>query len=109
MQSDAREQLRELMSEISEDCWCAAWLNGLEYSLWAMVKGADRKFGMDEVRKHEVDELRRLSAECGGWWVWSEANGEEVFAPMAEWLGMYTKACGDAARTGGEVGEKANG
>lgn len=95
--ADPKETLRDLMSDISEDCWCAAWLHGLEYSLWAMVKGGDRKFGMDEVRKHEVDELRRLSAECGGWWVWSDKALDEAFVPMAEWLEMYAKVCGEAS------------
>lgn len=87
--ADPREALRELMSDISEDCWCAGWLHGLEYSLWSMVQGGDRKFGMDEVRQHEVDELRRLSEEAGGWWAFPDDATDEVFVPMADWLAQY--------------------
>ena len=66
------EALTELMSEISERCYCAGWLIGLEYELWAILIGeSDREeYGIDEVNGTDLFELRRLSAECGGWIIW---------------------------------------
>ena len=34
----AADQLRGLMSEISEDCHCAGWLIGTGYALWGIVE-----------------------------------------------------------------------
>lgn len=82
------ERLREMMGDLSEECWCASWLMGCEHALWEMVEeepGKDHRWGMGTVLAAEVDDLRRMSAEAGGWWRWDEAAGGLVFVPMAEW------------------------
>lgn len=84
-----KEVLAELMSEISEDCWCAGWLSGLEFDLWEMVQGGPRRFGMGEVSEEDVQRLRVLSNECGGWIVWNMDKGDTSFVPLAEWEAIY--------------------
>jgi hypothetical protein len=93
-------QLRDLMSEISEDMYAAGWLAGLEYSLWALVLGEpDVCFSAEALVPGQLDDLRRLSAELGGWARWSDEPVTDarrspcptgpVFVPMAEWVDLY--------------------
>lgn len=82
---DAAKVLHDLMSKISEDYYFAGWLNDLEFSLWSMIRGGDRRFGFGEVTDGEVAELKRLHEKTGGWWRYEERVGE-VFVPTAEWI-----------------------
>jgi hypothetical protein len=40
-----RETLLRMMEDMSEDYWCAGWLNDLEYSLWIAVITGNVDFG----------------------------------------------------------------
>jgi hypothetical protein len=86
----AADQLRDVMSEISEDYYCAGWLNGLEYSLWGMLEGCDRGFGFGSVTDAEIAGLRELHERCGGWWRWEKGVGE-VFVATEEWRQFYAE------------------
>lgn len=86
----ARELLPTLMSEISEDCWCAGWLHGTEYALWKMVEHGAGKWGQGEVTQARVDRLRRLSELAGGWFAWRDGDGPE-FVPMERWVAEFAK------------------
>lgn len=77
--------LAALMSEISERHYAAGWISGLESALWSMVALGARDFGLGEVSKDEVRQLRELSMACGGWIVWR--NGE-TFVTIDEWRAM---------------------
>ena len=77
--------LKKLMSEISEERWCASWLAGLEYILWDVVTGKRN----DICGPDEIEQLKYLSEKCGGWIIWDEPAIGEKFVPMAEWLGLY--------------------
>lgn len=107
MQKYLRRGLRDLMSNISEEEYCAGWLGGLEYSLWAIVVGDAETFGdLEGMRlKWYTSELRRLSELTDGWWIWSDEPFDTVtdddeeapvhldqgerFIPMSEWLPLY--------------------
>jgi hypothetical protein len=79
-----------LMSDISEDCWCAGWLMGCEYSLWSIKENAeDRTWGMAWVSDDDCAKLRELSAQCGGWWIWDREAGGNVFLTLEEWEPLY--------------------
>lgn len=84
--ADPKTTLYDLMSAVSEDYWFAGWLSSLEYDLWRMVEGGERSYGIGVVTEHEVSELRRLSAEAGGWFKWSDDAGDAVFVPLNEWV-----------------------
>ena len=92
--------LYALMSDISEECYCAGWITGAEYVLWEIVAdhAADRKWGQGQVQQWQIDDLRAISEEIGGWIRWRDDDEEPglhhdhwgpVFVPMAEWLKMY--------------------
>jgi hypothetical protein len=59
---EAAAALNEAMSQISERHWCAAWLRDLEFSLWSMLEGGPREFGMGELSAEELAGLRVLAA-----------------------------------------------
>lgn len=90
LDQDAAALLRMQMSEISEEYYCAGWLHDLESTLWPMLSGGDRSFGLAEVSESEVAELRRLSEKAGGWWRWDEEDGE-TFVTLKEWLEILSR------------------
>lgn len=87
----ARRLLEQKMSAISEYCYCAGWLDGLEYSLWSFVQEGPRNWGQREVTQNDIDELKLLSEICGGWIVWDDKY-KETFVHMNTWRGLYAEA-----------------
>lgn len=73
--------LYAIMSGISEECWCAGWLNGNEAALWPPRA---MRYGQGEVTERQAMLLRLLSEEAGGWWGWNDDG--PVFMSMPEWL-----------------------
>jgi hypothetical protein len=62
--------------------------------LWRVREGQQRTFGVGgeeagewfhDVPADDVATLRRLSEQCGGWWRWSEEEGDEILVPIDEW------------------------
>lgn len=84
----AAKALGEAMSNISEECYCAGWMSGLEFSLWEFLTSGPGKWGMGKVDAGDLATLRALSEKCGGWIVWREDVGQ-VFVPLANWLPMF--------------------
>lgn len=82
----AARELCQLMSDISEDQYCAGWLVGLEYQLFDTLYIGDT-FG-DGISPQERVKLMELSARCGGWWRWTDDKGE-TFVKLEEWLEIY--------------------
>ena|SRR6266508_2586202 len=80
----AAEILQRLMSDISEETWCAGWLSDLEYLLWDVVVGERPDWCDPEIPK----QLRFLSDRCGGWIVWDRARGQE-YLPLNAWLSRH--------------------
>lgn len=73
----AKGALLRTMHDLSEACWCAGWLHGMEYFLWTVVEnGKATEWGMDNVYQRDVDDLRRLRDLAGGWWVWDDEKFE---------------------------------
>ena len=87
------------MSDISEDCYAAAWLIGNEYSLWQMLQGASPNYGMCEVSGEELEELRVLSEKANGW-IWTDGEGSynPRLVSFEEWNHLVAKAKQEADR-----------
>lgn len=82
------------MSDISEEVYCTPWMFGLEYALWQMVEkaqGLAEFYGETTVTSEEINELRQLSEDAGGWMTYSTEPGTPTakFVPMDEWLATY--------------------
>jgi hypothetical protein len=95
-------RLAELMSDISEDCWCAGWMSCNEFSLWRMTidPTTERRYGFGHVTDDQVAELKALSERTGGWVIWWDDFSEpaapietwgERFIPMAEWQTLWVE------------------
>jgi hypothetical protein len=85
-----REALLRMMLDLSEDCWCAHWMYGLEFTLWkAMLTGkASPGFGM---RECDLIRLKHLHEMAGGWWIWTEDEESQRFMSNEEWLKIYNE------------------
>lgn len=80
-----------LMTGISEEFWCAGWMDGLEFSLWNAPPGMS--YGTGTITERQSQLLKLLSEECDGWWHW---NDGAKFIRMADWL-VRTKQAADVA------------
>jgi hypothetical protein len=88
LEPKARE-LADYMSGLSEEAYCAAWMDGLEFELWEAVVNGPRSYGRLQITLDHIAELRRLSEGAGGWVVFDETE-EESLLPMEEWTETFT-------------------
>jgi hypothetical protein len=82
----ARVALMSMMTGISEECWSAAWINALEFSLWNMAHDApshETPYGRAVVTVNQKTILRLLAREAGGWWTFHESGA--LFVGLDEW------------------------
>ena len=86
--TDSQRRLAEFMSSLSEKSWSAGWMEGLEVDLWRAVTSGPFKVGLHQIARDEIEQLRRLSADCGGWIVFDQEH-EETFVPRDVWLAHY--------------------
>jgi hypothetical protein len=100
--SDARAALRELMSELSEEAYCASWHYDTEYRLWEILQGQRTGWAGLAANDPRIAELRRLHELTGGWWWWNPARGaglgEKEFLPTAAWKDTYARMIDDKDR-----------
>lgn len=80
--------LADYMSELSEDAYCAGWMNGLEHALWLAVTAGPVPYGLLDLSPEQVERLRHLSTACGGWIRYDEQT-EETFVALNDWIARY--------------------
>lgn len=88
--STPQRTLADYMSELSEEAYCAGWMEDLEFSLWRIVTDGSGRYGPMEITTEHVSKLRELSRSCGGWIVFDDRE-EETFVTMQEWQRRYTE------------------
>lgn len=98
MITEKHKELARLMSDISEDCWFAGWMGGLEFSLWQIMQNPDdRMHGMALASIEDIERLRALSDEIGAWPAWCNDLGPDdaidglylKWVPLDEWRRTY--------------------
>ena len=84
--------LLALMAGISEEYWCAGWIGDLDVALWKMITdaSADRTYGHGLVTDRQIELLRLLAEEAGGWWT----DGGENYVSTAEWKAIVAGISG---------------
>lgn len=83
--------LANLMSDISERCYHAGWMDQLEYFLWGVCQGEHSPdYGHGFVTIQDVAALKWLSNICGGWIYFDEENGE-TFIRLSDWMNEYKR------------------
>jgi hypothetical protein len=91
MLSDLSEEqllLHNVMSDISERCYCAGWLQNLEYVLWSAVLMGPRKYGPGVITQEDVDELLSLANRTDSWIVFDDET-EETAIELGFWRAKY--------------------
>lgn len=91
-----QKALARIMREISEECYSAGWMHGLEYKLWDILSGkTGKKYGQSEVTDEQIAEMREISDEIAGWIYWADDEAHPGmppelwgprFIPMDDWL-----------------------
>jgi hypothetical protein len=76
--------LADYMSALSEEAYCAAWMESLEFELWDAVISGPREFGRLAITPDHIAELRRLSEIAGGW-IFFDDSDEETLLTIGEW------------------------
>jgi hypothetical protein len=74
--------LIKIISDISEDHYCARWLHGIEVILWEQLLGEAR-----HVNDERMSELRDLSQKIQAWATWD--HGSARIIPLIEWQHLY--------------------
>jgi hypothetical protein len=81
---EAQHALAQYMSDISEEAYCAGWMDGLEFALWQVALGARSEYGQLTLSGAHIANLRALSQAAGGWIVFDDAT-EETWVPLSDW------------------------
>lgn len=95
--TEAQQRLADTMSEISEFCWFAGWLNGTEHRLWRFMidPSDDEPWGNYPIPADCREQLQQLSKAAGGWICWNDEPSEHhtehgaKFVPIESWLTMF--------------------
>ncbi len=82
-------RLLTIMSDISERCYYAGWMQYLEYHLWYAVVHGPIPYGHDHITQEDIDLLKELSDSCQSWIVFEE---EEKAIDLDQWNDLYAKA-----------------
>jgi hypothetical protein len=76
------------MEEISEECYCAGWMTGLEFALWeatTLSYGMCYSYGMSVITSEKIQKLKELSEKANGWWAWDDYFNCCVFIQLEDW------------------------
>lgn len=93
MESDLTEKelhLATFMSEISEYCYSAGWMQNLEYALWNAVINGERKYGQSYITEADISTLIKLSTDADAWIVYDD-DKEETALSLKEWTEKFKK------------------
>lgn len=88
--SSIERALADIMSDISEECYCAGWMEHLEYVLWDAVINGERKYGRELIDAAKIKRLKELSEACGCWIYFDEVS-EETSMPINAWQKKYSE------------------
>ena len=84
----AVQELIDCISEISEEAYCASWMDAVEFALWRRMCEGPGRYGRAQIDQARIQMLRDLSQRCGGWVYWNDET-DETFIPMREWEELY--------------------
>lgn len=85
------------MSNISERCYYAMWLDNVEYVLWHALEKGPRRYGHGEITTNDIIALKMLSDRCGCWIFFDDVE-EETIIPLDLWQKKYSQHIQDNPR-----------
>jgi len=89
-------ELLDMMSDLSEKCYCAGWLDETEYILWQAIMNGCKKldWGQDVIEEWELVKLKNLAEAVEGWWIFTKKGDNyfgQAFLKMTDWLDLFEK------------------
>jgi len=78
--------LYQLMSDLSEKCWCAGWMGGTERAVWALIVG-DEAGTVWSATEDEIAAIKVISDLAGVWIVWADHDAAPV--DLDQWRAYY--------------------
>jgi hypothetical protein len=84
------KRLADFMSDLSEEAYSAAWMDGLEYALWYAVENGRMTYGRLDINDSQILALKDLSDSVGGW-VYFDDEVEESYIAIERWTQMYNE------------------
>jgi hypothetical protein len=82
--------LAYIISNISERCYYASWMDDVEYILWYSLQEGPRRYGHDEISLDDITALKMLSDRCKCW-IYFDDVMEETPIPLELWHVKYTE------------------
>jgi hypothetical protein len=82
--------LADYMTEISERCYYASWMQGLEYILWDAMLHGQREYGHDAISSKDIEILSDLSKATNSWIIFDD-DTEERAIDLHNWREKFQK------------------
>src|SRR5690606_1757875 len=86
--TDKQLALADFMSSLSEKCYCAGWMQDLEFVLWDAVLNGERKYGQDLISQNDIEKLKKLSKNANCWIYFDDLN-EESPIDILSWEKLF--------------------
>ncbi len=86
-----QRKLADFMSDISERCYSAGWIQHLEYVLWDSLTTGERKFGQNIISQQDINQLIQFSKDCNCWIYYNDIT-EETAIDIFSWRQIFDEA-----------------
>ena len=98
-QNEKQNLITNLISEISEDIYCAGWYSNIEFELWNWINDEMTipKYFNQRVIKEDLIELQMLSGKLQLWAYWHDED-EEKSIGITEWKELFKEKKADNKR-----------
>lgn len=83
-----QQALSDFMGEISEEAYCAGWMEDLEYVLWYAMLHGPGNYGRKLIDEQTILQLKQLSEEAGSWIIFDDDTWETAVA-LPVWQEMF--------------------
>jgi hypothetical protein len=77
-----------MLKDLNEEGFSAGWMTNLEFDLWRIINGGDRRYGWHFLTQEEIDQLWFLARKCGCWIVFDDET-EETAIDLNIWETMF--------------------
>jgi hypothetical protein len=91
-QAQLQKLLLNYISELSEEYYCASWLDSIEFQLWDLLQQQYEDiikidFWRKRVDKEELEDMRFLAEATNCWGIWDE-EPEAIPIPLEQWISI---------------------
>lgn len=89
-----QRELANVMSNISEKCYSAGWIDNLEFILWKALINGEQKIGHGIISNEDINRLMQLSRDCDCW-IYFDDTEEETAIDLITWKRRFEETIVD--------------